>query len=50
MKELSATKYSVEEARMVVAIHVMDVYYKDLITWLCDRVEELEEQLRIKEN
>ena len=48
--ELSEIDYSVEEARMAVDLNVMDFYHKDLILWLCDRVEELEEQLRAKEN
>jgi len=33
-------EYSTVEVRKVMATHHMDLYHKDLMTWLCDQVDE----------
>ena len=39
--------FSVSEARMAANEHKdMDQYHQYIIFWLCDRVEELEDQIR----
>jgi len=39
------TPYSVSEARGAAKTHKMDRYHRDLILWLCERVEILEDKL-----
>jgi hypothetical protein len=38
--------FSVSEARSAANSYKMDQYHQYIIFWLCDRVEELEEQIR----
>jgi len=43
------TPYSVAEARLTAQDHKnMDIYHKELILWLCNRIEELEKELKRK--
>lgn len=37
--------YTVSEARKVANGHQMDIYHKELMLWLCGRVEALEKQI-----
>ncbi len=42
------TPYTTSEARMAADDNTMDLYHRDLILWLCSRVEELEKQIKDK--
>ena len=45
-EERKGIPYSVLEARLAVQEHKgMDIYHKELMLFLCDRVESLEKQL-----
>ena len=40
-KEPYGTPYTVTEARMAAENNPMDIYHKEIILWLCDKVDEL---------
>jgi hypothetical protein len=45
-KEGYGTSYTVTEARKVANDQKMDTYHKELILWLCDRVEKADKYIR----